>query len=122
MADLAKATLFFKEVFSAKEVYASKGNNYSLSTEKFFLINEVWIAIMEGESLHEKTYNHIAFKVSQAELREKELIIKNLGLEIKDARPRIQGEAESLYFYDFDNHLFELHTGTLKERLASYLK
>jgi fosfomycin resistance protein FosX len=24
------------------------------------------------------------------------------------------------YFYDYDNHLFELHTGTLEERLARY--
>ncbi|MDP3309636.1 MAG: FosX/FosE/FosI family fosfomycin resistance thiol transferase, partial [Polaromonas sp.] len=24
------------------------------------------------------------------------------------------------YFYDFDNHLFELHTGTLDERLRQY--
>jgi hypothetical protein len=28
----------------------------------------------------------------------------------------------SLYFYDDDNHLFELHTGTLAERLERYAK
>jgi len=39
---------------------------------------------------------------------------------MKSPRPRIDGEGESLYFYDFDNHLFELHSGTLEERLASY--
>ncbi|MGC3347905.1 FosX/FosE/FosI family fosfomycin resistance thiol transferase, partial [Enterococcus faecium] len=32
----------------------------------------------------------------------------------------VKGEASSIYFYDFDNHLFELHTGTLQERLKSY--
>jgi len=26
----------------------------------------------------------------------------------------------SLYFHDFDNHHFELHTGTLTERLQTY--
>ncbi len=30
------------------------------------------------------------------------------------------GEGRSLYFHDHDNHLFELHTGTLEERLARY--
>ena len=35
-------------------------------------------------------------------------------------RGRIKGEGKSVYFYDYDNHLFELHTGTLDERLASY--
>jgi hypothetical protein len=35
-------------------------------------------------------------------------------------RKRVEGEARSTYFYDYDNHLFELHTGTLRERIASY--
>ncbi|HBL8290221.1 TPA: VOC family protein, partial [Listeria monocytogenes] len=46
--------------------------------------------------------------------------IKSLGVEIKPERPRVQGEGSSIYFYDFDNHLFELHTGTLEERLKRY--
>nr|EHU9844980.1 FosX/FosE/FosI family fosfomycin resistance thiol transferase [Listeria monocytogenes] len=44
----------------------------------------------------------------------------SLGVEIKPERPRVQGEGSSIYFYDFDNHLFELHTGTLEERLKRY--
>jgi hypothetical protein len=39
---------------------------------------------------------------------------------IQSSRPRVEGEGESLYFYDFDNHLFELHTGTLEQRLQRY--
>ena len=42
------------------------------------------------------------------------------GLEIRESRPRVEGEGHSLYFYDDDNHLFELHTGTLEERLDRY--
>ncbi|EPJ43401.1 MAG: glyoxalase/bleomycin resistance protein/dioxygenase [Osedax symbiont Rs2] len=41
-------------------------------------------------------------------------------MQIKPPRPRVEGEPESLYFYDFDNHLFELHTGTLNQRLKLY--
>ncbi|HEX8385624.1 MAG TPA: hypothetical protein VF576_05550 [Rubricoccaceae bacterium] len=41
-------------------------------------------------------------------------------MEIRPARPRVEGEGESLYFYDFDNHLFELHGGSLERRLARY--
>lgn len=46
--------------------------------------------------------------------------INELGLESKEDRPRIPGEGRSIYFYDYDNHLFELHTGTLEERLQAY--
>lgn len=43
-----------------------------------------------------------------------------MGVEIRPPRPRIEGEGESLYFHDFDNHLFELHAGTLTARLQAY--
>ena len=48
--------------------------------------------------------------------------IQCVGVEIKPPRPRIDGEGYSIYFYDFDNHLFELNTGSLPERLAHYNK
>lgn len=75
---------------------------------------------MEGEPLQEQTYNHIAFKVPKEALPGYVKKIKALGLTIKEQRSRVSGEGESLYFYDFDHHLFELHTGTLAERLARY--
>lgn len=118
--DLEKATKFFEEIFHAKEIYASGEQTFSVSEEKFFLINDLWIAVMKGEPLPTKTYNHIAFKIAEADFEEYCQRIENLGLEIKDGRPRISAEASSIYFYDFDNHLFELHTGTLSERLNRY--
>ena len=47
--------------------------------------------------------------------------LKNLGVNIREARSRVEAEGRSLYFYDYDNHLFELHTGTLNQRLQKYL-
>ena len=32
----------------------------------------------------------------------------------------MEGEGGSLYLHGFDNHVFELHTGTLEQRLARY--
>lgn len=119
--DLNKATEFFEVIFDAKEIYSSNGKNYSLSNEKFFLVGDLWIAIMEGTPT-EKTYNHIAFKIDVSELEMYLKRIESLGLEIKDGRPRISDEGSSIYFYDYDNHLFELHTGTLDQRLRAYNK
>lgn len=39
---------------------------------------------------------------------------------MKPGRKRVPGEGKSLYFYDYDNHLFELHAGSLSNRLDAY--
>lgn len=119
--DLNKSAEFFKEIFDAKEVYSSGDKMFSISKEKFFLINDLWIAVMEGEEV-EKSYNHIAFKIDESDFEMYLNRIENLGLEIKPGRKRAIGEGNSIYFYDYDNHLFELHTGTLESRLLRYQK
>ena len=119
--DLDKASKFFKEIFEAEEIYSSEGKGFSISEERFFLINDLWIAVMEGKET-EKSYNHIAFKIDESDCEKYLNRIEGLGLEIRTGRKRIDGEGNSIYFYDYDNHLFELHTGTLETRLLSYRK
>lgn len=118
--DLEKMTTFLTTIFDAQEVYASGEQTFSISKEKFFLINDLWIAIMEGEPLPEKTYNHVAFKIATEDYELYAARVKSLGVDVKEDRNRIEGEGRSLYFYDYDNHLFELHTGTLNQRLQKY--
>lgn len=118
--DLNKTTAFLQNIFNAEEIYSSGDKTFSLSKEKFFLIAGLWICIMKGDSLQERTYNHIAFQIQSEEVDEYTERIKALGVEMKPERPRVQGEGRSIYFYDFDNHLFELHAGTLEERLKRY--
>ncbi|EBF5169265.1 FosX/FosE/FosI family fosfomycin resistance thiol transferase [Listeria monocytogenes] len=118
--DLNRTTAFLQNIFDAEEIYSSGDKTFSLSKEKFFLIAGLWICIMEGDSLQERTYNHIAFQIQSEEVDEYIERIKALGVEMKPERPRVEGEGRSIYFYDFDNHLFELHAGTLEERLKRY--
>lgn len=121
--DLAKASLFFEKIFDAKEVYSSGEETFSIAKEKFYLISDkIWVCIMEGEASLEKTYNHIAFQIQEEEIETYMKRINEIEVEIKLGRERIQGEGDSIYFYDFDKHLFELHTGTLEKRLDSYKK
>ncbi|PLS38349.1 FosX/FosE/FosI family fosfomycin resistance thiol transferase [Carnobacterium maltaromaticum] len=119
--NLEKTKNMLEYLFSAEEVYSSDGKNFSISNEKFFIIGNIWIAIMENkkETLN-KTYNHIAFKINKNDYDEYLKKIKQLNLETKSARSRVDGEGSSIYFYDYDHHLFELHTGTLEERLNAY--
>jgi fosfomycin resistance protein FosX len=118
--DLDKMARIITEVLGGVEVYSSGDQTFSTSREKFFLAGGIWIAIMEGESLPSRTYNHVAFKVSDEQLGAARIAIVRLGLDMRPPRPRVEGEGQSLYFHDHDNHLFELHTGTLDERLARY--
>jgi fosfomycin resistance protein FosX len=120
--DLEKMSRIIVEVLGGREVYASGTKQHSLSPEKFFDVDGLWIAIMQGDPLPTRTYNHMAFKVTAEELTKAKLAIDALGLEFRQSRPRVEGEGQSLYFHDYDNHLFELHTGTLDERLAAYKK
>jgi catechol 2,3-dioxygenase-like lactoylglutathione lyase family enzyme len=118
--DLERMTRILTGIFGAREVYASGEETFSVAREKFFQVGDLWIAVMEGEALPLRTYNHLAFKIEDAEFEAYEAKVKALGLEIRPPRQRISGEGRSLYFYDDDNHLFELHTGTLAERLERY--
>ena len=118
--DLERMAAILTGIFDAREVYSSGEQTFSTAREKFFQVGNLWIAIMEGEALPVRTYNHIAFKIRDSEFETYEARIKALGLEIRRPRERVPGEGRSIYFYDSDNHLFELHTGTLAERLERY--
>lgn len=120
--DIERTGQFFQAVLGAQEVYTSGERTFSLSRERFFLVGGVWIAIMEGSPLSERTYNHIAFKISESQFEDYKQRLETAKVEFRQARPRVHGEGLSLYFYDFDNHLFELHTGTLPERLEAYVR
>jgi len=113
--DLHKTAVFLERIFGAKEVYSS-------ATAKYFLVDDLWIALNEGESLSERTYNHLAFTIQDSEYDKFIERITDAGGEIIQDRIRSDGEGRSIYFYDYDNHLFELHTGTLSDRLAFYKK
>lgn len=118
--DLERTAVFLKKIFDAREIYSSGNSTFSLAEEKFFLINNLWFCIMEGEPLAQRTYNHIAFQIQEHEFNKYLARIYEVGAIIKPQRPRVEGEGRSIYFYDYDNHLFELHTGKLDQRLARY--
>jgi catechol 2,3-dioxygenase-like lactoylglutathione lyase family enzyme len=128
--DLNRMEAILTTVLGARRVYESGDRTFSLSRERFFLAGgspgdpdapaPIWIAIMEGESLPSRSYNHVAFKISEADFMALLERIRALGLDVEEGRSRVAGEGRSIYFHDDDNHFFELHTGTLEERLKRY--
>jgi fosfomycin resistance protein FosX len=119
VSDLDRSAKLWSEGLGAAEVYDSAAKNHSLSSEKFFLLGGVWVALMRGEPAS-RSYRHVAFHVPEIELPGFEHRLRTLGAEIRPPRPRVKGEGRSLYFYDYDDNLMELHSGTLEERLHAY--
>lgn len=120
VTDLERSAAFFEAALDAREVYSSGEETFSLSREKFFLIGGLWVCLMEGQPHQSRTYDHIAFHVEEEEFDACVERLQRAGAEVLPGRPRVSGEGRSAYFYDPDNHLFELHTGTLQQRLARY--
>lgn len=118
--DLDRMEEILTGVLDARKIYDSGDRTFSLSRERFFLIQNIWIAIMEGNAGLPRSYNHIAFKIAEADYDLYLQRIEKMGLDVKPPRSRVEGEGRSIYFYGHDNHLFELHTGTLEQRLAAY--
>ncbi|MFD1794734.1 FosX/FosE/FosI family fosfomycin resistance thiol transferase [Paracoccus aurantiacus] len=119
--DLDRMEEILTRVLLAKKIYDSEGEGFSLSPERFFDIGGVWVAVMQGDPLPERSYNHVAFKIADVDYDARLLAVRELGLDVRESRPRVEGEGRSIYFHDADNHLFELHTGTLAERLRRYM-
>ena len=120
VADLDRMEEILTRVLGARKVYDSGAETFSLSKERFFDLAGLWIATMEGEPLPAESYNHVAFKIDEADYDDYLDRIAALGLKLREGRPRVAGEGRSIYFYDHDKHLFELHTGTLEARLKRY--
>ncbi len=109
--DLEKSTHLFQYIFGAKLLKTTQ-------EEKFLKLTDFWIILIKGKAL-EKSYNHYAFQIDPKDLPEFAEKIKSLKLTVLPGKERAVGENHSLYFYDYDNHLFELHTGDLQTTLAN---
>lgn len=124
--DLDRMEEILSALLGARKVYDSGDDTFSLSRERFFLVGEdggeIWIAVMEGEPLPARSYNHVAFRIDEADYDSCLQRVAGLGLDMREGRARVEGEGRSIYFHDDDNHLFELHTGTLDERLRRYAR
>jgi catechol 2,3-dioxygenase-like lactoylglutathione lyase family enzyme len=119
VSDLTRTAKLFCEGLGAEEIYDSKNKNFSIAREKYFVLGGIWLVAMEGEP-QEKTYRHIAFRVEETDLEHIKSKLIRLGATIVPSRDRVKEEGRSLYFYDYDNNFFELHSGSLEKRLVKY--
>lgn len=114
--DIEKTAHMLKEIFNAREIYPKAEEKQAISRGKYFSIANYWIGIMEGEAIN-KSYHSIAFEIDEYDMPIFQEKIESLGLTIFANENDENNENRSIYFYDYDNHLFELHAGNLVERM-----
>ena len=79
-----------------------------MSRERFFLIGgspgdldapaPIWVAIMEGDELPSRTYNHVAFKIAEADYPALLERVRALGLDVRESRQRSPAKAARSIF------------------------
>lgn len=117
VSELERSIAFYRDVFEAKLLV--KGRKLA-----YFDLNGLWIALNEEDvdrSTANRTYTHIAFTLEEEDYETTLLRLQTLQVEILPGRSRDEKDKKSIYFLDPDGHMFEFHTGSLKDRLDYYL-
>jgi metallothiol transferase len=116
VSNLDKSIEFYKTVFEAKIVV--KGRKLA-----YFDLNGLWIALNQEDMDRNKdnrTYTHIAFTIEEVDFELFSNRLNELNVNILPGRNRDEKDKRSIYFLDPDGHMFEFHTGNLKDRLDYY--
>nr|WP_295375659.1 VOC family protein [Pseudoxanthomonas sp.] len=119
--DMDRTVQLFVQALGAREEYRSPEREYSKYPETFLRIGDLWLVVMEDAHIQRaRSYDHIALSIDLEAVPEITRRLIEAGAEVVPSRPRVGAESASVYFYDFDNHLFELHAGNIADRLRHY--
>lgn len=117
VSELQRSIAFYRDALGAKLLVEGRKLAY-------FDLSGIWLALNVEEDIPRRdihlSYTHLAFTVSEAELPDWERRLRLGGARIFESRERDPRDRTSIYFADPDGHKFELHTGTLHDRLQYY--
>ncbi|WP_205092486.1 FosM family fosfomycin resistance protein [Thalassobacillus pellis] len=119
VSDLDHSIAFYQDVFGARLLIKGK-------TTAYFDLNGIWLALNEEADIPRNeishSYTHIAFSIDETEITSVYKKMESLNVNILSGRSRDERDKKSIYFTDPDGHKFELHTGTLQERINYYME
>ena len=102
VADPQRTVALFQKLFDAPAVSRTDDDGHD---ETFIRLGRIWFHLAPAKIQPQRTGDHIAFHVSQEGLQATLKKLQELQMEYILAR----GDT-ALYFFDYDNHVFELDT------------
>lgn len=111
---LSESFIFYRDVLGFKPLLKNNKSAY-------FLVGDLWFCIEEDASVRANElpeYTHIAFSVDQ---RDFDVIQDKMdAYQVKRFKEN-KSEGDSIYFVDPNGHKLEIHVGSWKTRVKSYL-
>ena len=108
--DSGRTAKLFKDLFGARIVERKDADGHD---ETYVRLGRTWFVLVQAAMDRPRSGDHIAFAVSKSTLLETAEKLKSLDVEFFLAR-----SDTALYFFDYDNHVFELDTTDLDRELA----
>jgi catechol 2,3-dioxygenase-like lactoylglutathione lyase family enzyme len=108
--DSSRTATLFKDLFGAAIVTRKDVDGHE---ETYVRLGRTWFVLVQAEVVRSRSGDHIAFSVSKSTLLETAEKLKRMDVEFFLAR-----SDTALYFFDYDNHVFELDTTDLDRELA----
>lgn len=107
--DPARTADFLSDLFEAPVLRRTDADGHD---ETFVRMGVTWVALIGAEVERERTGDHIAFSIAREDIPPIADKLKSQGCEFI-----LSKTGSSLYFFDFDNHVFELDSSDEEEQL-----
>jgi fosfomycin resistance protein FosX len=108
--DPARTAALFHALFDARVIERKDAEGHR---ETFVALGGTWIVLVGAAVERARTGDHIAFRASPEVLESTAAKLQSMGLEFIRARSN-----RSLYFFDYDEHVFELDSEDLDVELG----